>query len=203
VSHIEADELALLWAEVAEPEEERLVETLARRASWRGRLLQYADLGGAIALAGGVAVVVLKEGGELTAVSGLLLILALAWQTWKRSTLWDVELSAAGNRELFLADAEKAAAARLKRTELSILLLLPVSLAAMWFALALFGGADSFAGALGEAMARSRQTAIFIGIVAALFAHLFIARGRLRAELRRIAELARLYGEAARLDRLP
>lgn len=203
MSHIEADELALLWAEVAEPEEERLVETLARRASWRGRLLQYADLGGAIALAGGVAVVVLKEGGELTAVSGLLLILALAWQTWKRSTLWDVELGAAGNRELFLADAERAALARLKRTELSMIVLLPVSLAAMWFALALFGDADGFAGAIGEAIARPRQTTLFIAIVAALFAHLFIARRRLRAELRRIAELAGLYGEASRLDRLP
>jgi hypothetical protein len=197
----EFDDLALLWAQDPAPEEARLVERLARRASWQGTLLQHIDKGIAIAVAGGIAVIVLREGSSAAALSGVLLVLGLAWTTWKRHMLWKLESDiGAADRELMLADAARRTELRLKRTNASLLLIVPMFLLAGLFVYRLRGSKDL---ALVEGFNAAPLWYLgWSGFVAALIVYLVLERRRLRAELENIQEISREYGEEAKLDGL-
>jgi hypothetical protein len=197
----EYDEFALLWAQEPPVEEVRLVERLARRASWQGLLLQHVDKGVAIAVAGGIAVMVLRDGSGAAALSGALLVLGLAWTTWKRHMLWKVESDiGAADRELMLADAARRTELRLKRTTASLLLILPLFLLAALFVYRLEGSQEI---ALVEGFLAAPLWYLgWSGFVAALIVYLFLERRRLRLELDNIHQIGREYGEEARLDGL-
>jgi hypothetical protein len=191
------DDLALLWREESPAEDDRLVQTLARRVGWRARLLRHADRGAALILAAGVALLVLTKGGQATAASGLLIVLAVGWSTWKRHALWDVELSiGAPTSEAFLADAARSTAARLKRTQFGIYSLIPAL-----FLGGLFGARlkhpeiDSLGELWAYVTGDFGWTATFAAIAAVLMAHLFYTRNALRRELRRIEGLVSEYRE--------
>ncbi|HEX8667103.1 MAG TPA: hypothetical protein VF727_01865 [Allosphingosinicella sp.] len=193
----EMDDLALLWREETPGEDEQLVQTLARRVGWRARLLRHADRGAAIVIAAGVALLVLTEGGQATAASGLLVVLAVGWATWKRHALWDVELSlAAPTSEAFLAEAARSTTARLKRTGIALLSLGPAVLLALLFGARLkHPDIDTLAEVWAFAVGDVARTGTFLAIIGFLFAHLIYSRKALRRELRQIEALASEYRE--------
>jgi hypothetical protein len=192
----ESDEFARLWAQDPEPEEVQLFERLARRVGWRSRLLRYADVGGAIVIVGGIVVLMLREGGRLTAVSGLLLVLGLTCLAWKRNTLWEAELDPAADRETFLLASARAAKARLRRMNLGVVSVLPLASLALWFGYRYrHPEIDSMGAAMAEALARPVATSLLVATIVGLQLYALIARRRVAAELRSIEELARQYGE--------
>lgn len=205
MSRIEVDELAALWADAADPREEQLAESLAVLASRRGVLLRWADLGGALAIAGGIAVLTLREGGNSTALSAMLVLMAVAWSTWKRQTLRDLELGlGASGGESLLSEAARSARLRLKRTNVSLVLVLPAFLAALLFGYRLRGSPPaSFEGSVALVLADPAWYLGWFGFVAALMIYLARSRKRLLREIAGIAELTGQYGEEARLDSLP
>lgn len=196
----EMDDLALLWTEEAAPQgEEALAQELARGIGWRRRLMRYADLGGAVAVAAGLAMLALMSGAASTAVSGLIIVLALGWLTWKRQAYWELERSLEGaNREELLANAAGLTRARLKRTNLSLIAMAPTFLLGLYFG---YGLADPEVDTLAELVAiaeyRGVQTVVLLAILVAMIGYLLQVRASLRRELRNIEQLGAAYGEEA------
>ena len=196
----EMDDLALLWMEEAAPDgEEALVQELARGIGWRGRVMRYADLGGAVAIAAAVAMLVLMSGAASTAASGLIIVLALGWLTWKRQAYWELERSMEGaNRAELLANAAGMTRARLKRTNLSLVAMAPTFLVALFFG---YGLAEPEIDTLAEiadiAMRRGAETVVLLAILGAFIGYLLQVRASLRRELRNITDLGIAYSEEA------
>lgn len=201
MNETESDELARLWAQDPESAEVQIIERAARRVGWRARLIRYADVGGAIALAGGIAVLVLREGGQMTAISGIILVFGLAWMTWKRNALWEAELDPAADRETFLQASARSAKARLRRANLSAVFVLPSAILALWFGFR-YGHPenDGVGAAVDFALARPVETSLLVAAVIGIQLYALWARRRVAAEIRSIEELARQYGDEVLLD---
>lgn len=201
----EMDELALLWTQEGAPEEEQeqqLVRRLAERVGWRARLFRYADFGAAIAIAGGIALLVLMDGAGATGLSALLLVGAIGWTSWKRQALWDAEMSVGiGGGESMLDAARKSSEARLRRTNVSLIALLPAFALSLWFGFGLYEpNMDSLSELSAYMRADLERTILAFGGVALLFGWLLHSRRRLLRELRRIEAVREEYREEARLD---
>lgn len=196
----EMDDFALLWREEAAPEgEEALVQELARGIGWRGRLMRYADLGGAVAIAAAVAMLVLTSGAASTATSGLVIVLALGWLTWKRQAYWELERGLEGaNREELLANAAGMTRARLKRTNLSLFAMAPTFLLALFFGYGLKEPeVDTLSEFLAVAVIRGVETVLVLAFLGAVIGYLVQVRASLRRELRNIQQLGAAYSEEA------
>jgi hypothetical protein len=201
MNETEFDDLARLWAQDPDPSEIRHVERLARRASRRARLIQYADIGGGIAIAGGVAVLMLREGVRTTGISGLLLFAGLAWMTWKRNILWEAELDPAADRETFVNASARSAKARLRRTNIGAVSVLPLALLGLWFGHRYrHPEIDSLGDALAAALGRPVETSLLVAALAGLQLYALVARRRAASEVRSLEELAVHYRNERLLD---
>ena len=197
----EMDELALLWSEAAAlPEEEQIARSVAARVGWRAQMLRYADFVAAVGIAAGVALLVLTEGGGgALGISGLMLVLATGWSTWKRQKLWEIETSAAaGGGAALLASAAASTRARLKRTNFSLLAVPLGVILGLWFGVGLHQpNMESLSELVAYAQAHAGRTVVTVGIVALLLVWLLHSRRSLRRELQRIDALRRDYDDEA------
>ncbi|HEY0113087.1 MAG TPA: hypothetical protein VGB59_08025 [Allosphingosinicella sp.] len=200
----EIDDFTLLWTEEVGSEEEQIVRKLAGRIGLRAQLLRYADYGIALAVSGGIALLVLTDGSGATALSALLLVLAMGWSTWKRQALWEVEMNvAAAGGEALLEKAEASGRARLKRTNVSLSALMPAFLLSLWFGARLYHPElDSLAEL--QAYLRGVPVRAFAGagiVLIGLFAFLLRSRRSIAGELQRIGELRDEYRLESRRER--
>lgn len=196
------DEIAELWQQSA-PEENQVIEVLARRASRWGRLLEYAEyaMTGLFVLAVAIAFL-LAPAPRFLLVGGVAIFVA-AWVGHKRHLLSQIEraLDTSG-REAFIASAVASVEASLKQSMLSTIGLLPAVLLGGLLKYTFGGGTIAgYFETLPERIAGTAQQALPVILLFALFLYLLRSTFRLRSELARLRLLAHEYARESDLDR--
>jgi len=119
------EEFADLW-QVPEENEREVFEALARRARWRGRLLAYADISLAVAIAATVAFAVFSTPHMGVIAPALLLLALVTGVTWQRRKLRQMSPTLnTDDRFAFLESSIRNANVNLRRVTLSIIITPP------------------------------------------------------------------------------
>lgn len=196
------DDIARLWRQPPGPEEEQAFRALARRASFRARLLRHSDLGIALLLILAVIVALALRPAPATLAVGILTIAGVGWSSWKRHLLGRMAatVETSDRRDLVHA-AVVNASADLKRSNLGLCLLFPgVLLGAMLNHSFKHQRLEGFGAAFVEGITDwPWGIAVLLAIIAAFMGFLQGNR-RLRKELARLRILEAQYREEARLD---
>jgi len=199
------DDLAQLWREEPSAEEQRVLEVLARRASWEGRAVQHFDHALTLSIIIAVFLALLTSPTPATFGTGLLLAGAILWSSWKNHQLRQVALLVdTSNREALLESAWRATRARLRRSRLGMLLLVPGYLLGALAAYSyLNGNLEGFLTKMASHLSPTTRNGVLTyillgGLLACLIrTHLKVAR-----EVRNIAALQERYRAEAHMDLL-
>jgi hypothetical protein len=108
VTESDMEDWAALWAEEPSREEQHELARVARRASWRGTLIEYADLGFAICIALCILGAIALQPQPATLAIGLLSAGGLFWSSKKRHMLRQATLLAEARDRVVLLEHEIA-----------------------------------------------------------------------------------------------
>lgn len=197
------DDIADLWQQEPSADESRAFEQLARQASRKARLMQYAEIGLGAVLIACVLIALSLDAAPATVAIGALIVLAVSWSAWSRNFAAEVRrIVDASDRERLLETAVESAAKRLRHSTLGIALLPPGFLLGVLLKYSastqgnLHGFGSNFLSSLSSGWG-------LISLLLVLLALAWFLRGnlRLRRDLARLRELQQGYREEARLDR--
>jgi hypothetical protein len=196
------DEFAALWQGEPDPAEQAQMEADARRARRRGRLLGFVDVALIALIVLGTVLGTTIAPHPMTIASGLILVVATLWLTWKRRSLR--QLAATLNTSdpaAFVASSIRNARSNLRRATLGLFLLPPFLVVATVFRALLKNGGrlDQLLGGIIE-WAASPRGALILLIATLMMMRLFHSRRRLRTELRRLVGLRAEYEEESRRE---
>jgi len=197
------DDLALLWREEQEdPAEQRELEQLARKARSRGKLMAYTDIAWVVMLVGGSVIALFAAYSPFLLVATILIILGTVWLTWKRRSIRQMTRSLnTSDRQGFLESSIDFARGSLRRNTLSLVTFPMIVPLAVLVKVATRSGGDPQAMVAGVlAWLTSPRGIIPLTVLAVMMTFVIRARYRIRAELRRLADLSRDYEEEARRD---
>jgi hypothetical protein len=194
------DDLSALWNQEPSTEEKRLFASLARTVSLRAKLIHYIDLGLALFVAAGLFALFFYQPTPAAAALVLLVIAAIAWSSWKRHELHQVAMILdCSDRQSLLSSALVAAQARLRMSNLSLIMVPPCFLFGIVLRGAREGSFMAFVHVVGEVLSQPMTIAatIFVSLM-----WLYVARQNLgvRREVARLKTLQEQYLKETRLD---
>lgn len=203
MTSVDLDDWMQVWQDEQDEDELELVRASARRAMRRARLFNYAEHGISAAIIVAVIVWLVLEGAPATIAIAGLAILVILWSSWRRHMLFQVaELIRFDDRRDFLETGVQSARARLKRSRIGLIALLPSFLIGIYLkdGLAHGGAVGDLSAPFWESVTSggSAAVALLLFVLVALWfgaAHL-----RLRAEVSRLEQLRDEYRVEASLD---
>ena len=203
VTESDMEDWAALWAEEPSREEQHELARVARRASWRGTLIEYADLGFAICIALCILGAIALQPQPATLAIGLLSAGGLFWSSKKRHMLRQATLLAEARDRVVLLEHEIArTSAEHKRAAIGMWAtpLVILSGAMLAYLLTHSGSLAGFGASLVESMTEVPVgPAITAGILALIYQQVLLAQ-QLKRGLGELRSLQGAYREEARLD---
>lgn len=197
------DDFAELWRDEPSPEEQKALETIARRASRRARFAQRFEIGGGILLLIAIVVGLLSTRGTGTIAAGIALALAIIWSSWRRYLLAQAALLVdTSNRQRLIESGIRSTEARLLRSRLGLWLLLPgYILGSITSYGVVKGNLDGFWSELVRQSLPVNPTGVVtVLLLGGLQAYFLRAHMAIFRELKNLHELHRQYEAESRLD---
>ena len=126
MTEMDFDRIATLWREPPSEEEAQAFRALARRATFRAKLLRHADLGIAVLLILAVAIALAFRPAPASLAVGILTIAGIGWSSWRRHLLGRMAASVeSSDRRDLVHAAVVNVSADLRRSNLGLWLLFP------------------------------------------------------------------------------
>jgi len=197
------DDIADLWQQEPSADESRAFEQLARRASRKARLMQFAEVGLGAVLIACVLIALSLDAAPATVAIGALIVLAVSWSAWSRNFAAEVRrIVHTSDRERLLDRAVESARRRLRHSTIGIVLLPPGFVLGVLLKYSA-GAQGDLRGFLTRFFASLSTGWGLASLLLVLLALAYFLRGnqRLRRDLARLQQLQRGYREEARLDR--
>lgn len=201
--NLDFDDVTALWQQEPSAAESRAFEQLARQASRKARLMQYAEVGLGAVLIACVLIALSFDAAPATVAIGALIVLAVGWSAWSRNFAAEVRrIVDTSDRERLLDSAVEDARRRLRHSTIGILLLPPGFLLGVLLKYSL-GSQGDLGGFFRSFLASLAGGWGLFSLLLVLLALAYFVRGnlRLRRDLARLDELRLGYREEARLDR--
>ncbi|HWH17954.1 MAG TPA: hypothetical protein VNT77_06405 [Allosphingosinicella sp.] len=194
------DDFAKLWQQEPDAAEQELMQTLARKARRRARLIGYGDMAWTALIAAIVVATIVAKPDLFTVAAGLLTLAVISWLNWKRRSL-RLQLTEAGDPAAFVESSIRAARHNLRRVMLSLAAFPPAILIAILFRISKDTGGrfDHLMEAI-AAWALSLRGMIVIPALAGGIVWLVQSGLKFRREIKRLEEVRSAYVEEARLD---